>query len=86
MTQLVLVVREPWHHKVLGRHILRGEVITDPAEVQKTLAERPGSVTKRMSVPHEDAATAAAMAAAKPVVAPAPAPVAFSPATPKSVA
>lgn len=63
MTQLVLVVREPWHHKGLGRHVVRGELITDPTEVQMALSERPNSVTKRMSHPHEDAA----IAAAKPV-------------------
>lgn len=60
MSQLVLVVREPWHHRGLGRHIVRGELITDPVEVQEVLNERPNAVTKRMSLPHEDEMIAAA--------------------------
>jgi hypothetical protein len=86
MAQLVLVVREPWHHKPLGRRVVRGELITDPVEVQQILVDRPNYVTKRMSVPHEDADIAAKVAALAPkpaLVAPAPAPV---PVAPKSAA
>ena len=56
MSQLVLVVRSPWHHKGMGRLITRGETITDPAEIAVILAERPHAVVKRMSHPHEDEA------------------------------
>lgn len=53
MSQTVLIVREPWHHK--SRGILnRGDMITDPVEVADILATRPHSVTKRMSMDHED--------------------------------
>jgi len=59
----VLVVREVWHHKDLGRHIERGEVITNQAEVKQILAERPHHVIARMATQDEADEIEAAAAA-----------------------
>ena len=59
MSQIVLVIHEPWHHKPHGGVVKRGHVITDPHEIAEILATRPHHVIKRMSHPHEDEAIVA---------------------------
>ena len=71
MSQLVLVVLEPWHHKPAGRVVAKGDIITDPSEIDTILDTRPHHVVKRMSHPHEDDAIAAKLAAEHSAPAPA---------------
>lgn len=67
MNYVVLVVREPWHERLAGRMIAKGEVILDPAEVARVRAERPSHVIPRLAVEHEVELIEAAIAASKPV-------------------
>ena len=62
MSYKVLVVREVWHDRVQGRHVVRGEVILDQDEVAKIIAERPHHVIARMATADEAAIIDAAKA------------------------
>ena len=70
MSQLILVVTEPWHSLPHERIVKRGEIIFDPAHINEILDTRPGNVIKRQSLPHEDELIEKAKAAGEPDVVP----------------